>query len=297
MLAIREAQALAQALGILRHQHGEGAERQEAGAGEPADLADAARDPGEQPGLAEGRDHRHGARRLQQLQELGPHPLAREPVEGLARRDAGGERRAVRRALPEPGVEAEETQDAQGVLADAGRRIPDEADAARREIRHAPGGVVQVSGRVEGERVHGEVAPLGVAREIGPETHHRAAPVRLHVLAQGRDLDGRPVRDQGHGAVLDPGRHRLESGGPGPRHHRLGQERRGAVDVGGVVAEQRVAHAAADEPGLGAGGGEGREHGRDAGPPAQALQPGGIERAHQRNCPGTRRPFSICEGT
>ena len=216
-------------------------------AGEPAQFADAAEDAGEQAGLAQDRHRIDGAGRQQQLQELGAHPLPREPVEAVAGGDGGGESLRIRCAAPVAGVEAEETQQPQGIFAQAGRRVADEAHPAGGEVGDTPGRVVQASLRVEREGVDGEVAPLGIASEVAAETHHRVSPVGLHVLAQGRHLVRLAADDEGDGPVLDPRAHRLDPGGAGAGHHGLGPQRGGKVDVGDDGAQQRVAHAATDE--------------------------------------------------
>ena len=64
--------------------------------------------------------------------------------------------------------------------------------------------------------------------------------------------------------MLDPGGHGLQAGGPaGAGQHRLRQQRRRKVDIGGRHPEQRVADAAADQACLGAGFVEGRQRPAD----------------------------------
>ena len=78
----------------------------------------------------------------EELGHLGADPLAREPVEAVLRRGAGGEAVGVEaaRRVAVPGVEAEEAQDAQIVLGDPRRRVADEAHAARAEVGRPPSG-------------------------------------------------------------------------------------------------------------------------------------------------------------
>ena len=87
-------------------------------------------------------------------------------------------------------MEAEEAQDAQGVLADAGRRFTDEADAAHPEILFASGRVVEFAIRAQGQGVDGEVATLRVTGEVPSEPDHRVPAVGLDILPQGGHLEG-----------------------------------------------------------------------------------------------------------
>ena len=75
-----------------------------------------------------------GARRDEQLHQLGAHPLARQDRQTLALGDRGVEARRVEPAVAVAGGEAEEAQDAQIVLADALARIADETDATVGEV-------------------------------------------------------------------------------------------------------------------------------------------------------------------
>ena len=82
----------------------------------------------------------------------------------------------------------------------------------------------------------------------------RAAPVGLDVAAEGGHLEGRALDDHRDRAVIEPGRHRVEPGAPrASAVTRSGGRVGGDVDIGDRRADERVAHAAADEPGLVAG--------------------------------------------
>ncbi len=75
-------------------------------------------------------------------------------------------------------------------------------------------------------------------------------PVGLDVAAERRHLEGPPVRQHGHRAMLDAGRHRLQTSrldaGDG-----LGRQRRGGdVDVGDRAPHQRVADRTTHHPRL-----------------------------------------------
>src|SRR5262249_56226366 len=80
---------------------------------------------------------------------------------------------------------------------------------------------IVVDGSVAGERqrVHGEVAPLGVALPVAAEGHGGMAAERLDVFAQGGDFERPPGGDDGHGAVLDAGGHGLETCRLDPADH------------------------------------------------------------------------------
>jgi hypothetical protein len=130
-------------------------------------------------------------------------------------------------------VEAEEAQDPQGVLADAGRGVADEAHPPGFEVRKTTDGVVQPAVRTERERVYGEVAPLGIAGEIVTEPDDGVAPVGLDILAQGGDLDRSVLGDERDGAVLDSGGNRLQPRrAPRGGDHFFGQQRRREIDIG-----------------------------------------------------------------
>src|SRR5690606_17508179 len=127
---------------------------------------------------------------------------------------------------------AEEAQDAQGVLADAGLSVADEDDAAGLHVGEAAaGGVVERSGGVGVDRVEAEIAALGVLGPVFGEGDDRAAAVGLDIAAQGGDLVGPALGDGGDGAVVDAGRDslqpRLLQGGD----HPLGRQGGGDVDV------------------------------------------------------------------
>src|SRR5262249_59701202 len=93
--------------------------------------------------------------------------------------DAGGEARRVGSAWAVGGVEAEEPQDGQIVFGDARRRVTDEAHAPRLDVGEPAHIVVDGSVAAERERIHGEVAPLGVAFPVAAEGHRGMTPERL----------------------------------------------------------------------------------------------------------------------
>ena len=176
-----------------------------------------------------------------------PESFASPAFSGCRRMQRAG----VDLALAVPGMKTEQPQDAQIVLADARRRIPDETNASRLQIRDAADEIdhFAVSGRVE--RVHREVATCCVFVPVGGERDDGAASVGGDIAAQCRDLERRAVGDRGHRAVLDAGRHCAETGSLQALYHLVRRQRRCDVDVRHFALEKRVAHRAADEARVG----------------------------------------------
>ena len=229
--------------------------------GGAADAASRATSAGIAAGSAPGKhrleDGRLGHRRegrgrvggCEQLGDLRPDPLAREGLEALAGTGAGGETLHVEPFLrmAVPGEEPEEAQDAQVILGDARRRVADEAHMPGLEVGQAAQGVDQRAVGPGIERVHGEVAPCCILGEVAGEGDGRVAPEGLDIAAEGGDLEGTAAGHQRHRAVGQAGRHRFEPGRLRQGHHRLGRRVGGEVEIGHRLAEQGVAHAAADE--------------------------------------------------
>jgi hypothetical protein len=119
---------------------------------------------------------------------------------------------------------------------------------------------------------------------------------RLHILAQGGDFERPPGGNDRHSAVLDTGRHRLEACRLDPADHLARQRGGGDVSIAVWLAEQRVAHCAADDASLLAFT---VKRGEDV---AQwrLTQPSGIQPAlclRHFVPPGTKRPSSVWAGT
>ena len=153
-------------------------------------------------------------RRHQELHHLHAHALARELVEPVAAGDAGGKPFGVGMAAGAVGgVKAEEAQDAQVIFRDALCRIADEAHAPRRQIVEPADVIVDRAVARGRQRVDGEIAPLGVDLPVAAEGDLGVAAVGFDVLAQRGHLERMLLDDDGDGAVLDAGRHRLEAGG------------------------------------------------------------------------------------
>ena len=91
------------------------------------------------------------------------------------------------------------------------------------------------------KRVDGEVASFRVGLPVAAELHLGAATIRLDVGAQRGDFEWPPVRNDRDGAMLDAGRDRPEPCSVGAPHGFLRQNRCRNVDVGNLLAKQRVA--------------------------------------------------------
>ena len=134
------------------------------------------------------------------------------------------------------------------VLGDALRGIADEAQPLRRQIAEPAEIVVDRAGLGVGiERVDREVAPRRVLAPVERKGDGRAAAVGRDVAAQRGHLEPAALGDGGDGAMVDAGRHRLQTRRLQPRDHLFGQQRGGQVDVLHRAAEQAVAHRAADD--------------------------------------------------
>ena len=202
----------------------------------------------------------------------------------------------VRIALAIEGMKAKESQDTQIVLGNAPGGIADEAHAPRLEIGQSADIVMRDAVGRERERVHGEIAPLRVARPVAPEADRRMPSERLDILAQRGDFERPPIDHHRHRAMVYPGRHRLEAGRGSAAHH-LGRQRRGRdVDVAMRDAEQRVAHRAADDARLLMVAVEQRKKLRKR-PLAQPRRADPLVDAGHFTIPGMSLPFSICAGT
>ncbi len=191
-------------------------------------------------------------------------------------------------------MEAEEAQDTQVVLGDALGRIADEADPARVDIGEPAHIVEDRTGSIDRERIHGEVAPLRVDLPVAAERDLGLAAEGLDVGAQRGDLEGHAVDDHRDGAVVDPGRHRLEARRAHALDHRTRQRGGGDIDLVRPLPEHGVAHGAADHAGLLA---RMVEHRQQVGERA-GLEPSHVwQGALHFIFPGTSCPFSICAGS
>ena len=204
--------------------------------------------------------HRGGIACREQLQGLGRDALAGEAGQQRRQPLDGGQRLRIGRRGAVMGVEAEEAQQAQHILADAGLGIADEAHPLGGEIGGPAEGIVQPPIRRAGHSVEGEIAPRRVFDPIVGEGDLGAPAVGLDIAAQGGDLEGLMLGDRRHRAMVDAGGHRLQPRGFQQLDHPRRLVRRGDVDVGHGTSEQSIAHAAADEAHLAAAGGQRRDH-------------------------------------
>ena len=144
-------------------------------------------------------------------------------------------------------MEAEEAEDAEVVLADAGFGIADEADAAGFKVGQTVQRVDHPARPVGVKRVHREIAALGVFLDPAGKGHHGTAAIGFHIAAEGGDLVRLALRDDRHRAMLDPGGNDFETRSFGQIRDCFGRRIGGNVDISDRLSQQVVAHAAADE--------------------------------------------------
>ena len=312
-LGVGEAQPFAQPLGVFLDQHAQRGEAQQRvgrrvarrldrrKADETGRIGLAGQQRQQQPGFANHGEHVGGARRDDELQQLGAHPFARQDRQTVALGDRRVEARPVEPAVAIAGREAEEAQDAQIVFADALARLADETDAAVGEIGEPADVVVHRPVARQRQRVDGEVAPQRIVAEVAAEGDRGVASVGVDVASQRRRLERPAVDDHRHGAVGEAGRRDAESGGARALHHDFRRRGGGEVEIADRRAEREVAHRAAHQPGLFAVAVQRGERAGEAAGFEQAtvgeapvLQAG--QGAHSIR-PGTRTPFSIWAGT
>jgi hypothetical protein len=249
MLLIGEAQAVAEAICILGHLDRQRCQSQD-GIGDEVERGFERSEAVEEGRPGRGGKHerdqpvaQHGAHQLrpaqsdEQAQHLLAHPLGRQQAKSSALGNAGGKALGVGRTLAIVGGQAEEAQDAQVVLADARRRIADEAHAALGEIGIGAERVEHLAVGAAIERVDRKVAPARIGGPIIREGHRGVAAVGLDVLAQRRDLIGDMVGDDRDRAVGHAGRDGGEARRLRRRHHLVRPGRRRYVDIGDGPAQ------------------------------------------------------------
>ena len=133
-------------------------------------------------------------RQRQHPLHLGADALGGEAAETARHAAAGIEATGIEVLAAVARREPEEAVDAEAILGDAHVGIADEAHAADERVVDPADRIEQRARRIGVERVHREIAALGIAAPVGAELHHRLAAVGLDVLAQRRDFGGESRR-------------------------------------------------------------------------------------------------------
>src|SRR5262245_42685699 len=144
-------------------------------------------------------------------------------------------------------METEKAQDTQIILGDALCGIADEAHAAIVQIVETAGVVIDPAVASHRQRIDREVPPLGIRPPVAAELDLGVAAVGLDILAQRGHFERLLVDDNRDRAVLDAGRHRLESGGGDALHDFFRNGGGGDIHFRDRYAEQRIAHRPADD--------------------------------------------------
>ena len=254
------------------------------------------------PDFLHQREGLRRARRHDQPAHLLADPLRREVAQPLPRADRGGERLAVEPAAAMLGVEPEKAQNAKTILGDPSIGLADEPDAAGDDVRISADRIVNCAATVDGERIDGEIAPLGIGDPVAAEADDGVPAIGLDILAERGHFVADVIGNQRDGAVVDPGRHGLESGRARPAHDVVRKRGGGEVDVADRLAEKRVADGTADDARLVARLPRGPQ--RPAAPPGRSSHsaservgtPPFIARQLHSKWPGTSLPFWIVAG-
>ena len=144
-------------------------------------------------------------------------------------------------------MEAKEAQNAEVIFGDPLLRFADEAHAACRDIVTAADVIEHFPVSRYRQSIDREIAPLGIGAPVAPEFHPRLAAERFHVLAKRRDFERTGVDDDGDGAVLDAGRHRLPAGCLDAAYDFVRLCRGRDVDLGDRQMKEFVPHRAAND--------------------------------------------------
>jgi hypothetical protein len=145
------------------------------------------------------------------------------------------------------------------------------------------------------QSVDGEIAAHRIAHPVAAERDPGLASIGLNVLSQRRDFDRIAVDNQRHRAVIDAGRHALDTGGPGAADHFVRHCRRGDIHFADRKTEQFIANGSADGPRLLAAAVQQPQHARSG----TAREPRCVTqraRGVHFSLPGMNLPFSICAG-
>src|SRR5262249_20385545 len=106
-------------------------------------------------------------------------------------------------------MEAKEAQNAQIILGNARGSIANKTHTALRGVGKTTDIVVSGAIPTKKQRVHREVAPLGITPPVAAEGDLGVTAVSLDILAQRGHLERLALGHHRDGAVLNPGRHRL----------------------------------------------------------------------------------------
>ena len=184
------------------------------------------------------------SRRGQQAAHLLKNPFPGQRVQQRGQTLHGRHGGHVRRQ-GKPGRKPGAPQNPQGVLPEAGLRVPHRPQNAPAQVLPAAEGVGKAPGGGISHGVDGKVPPGQILPQVGDEPD----PVRVPVVpvapfpAEGGDLHHAVAGDHAHGAVLFPGQHQL----PVRKHRlRLGRQRRGTqIVVMGRQPQHRIPDASA----------------------------------------------------
>ena len=184
-----------------------------------------------------------------QLSHLRADSLPRQPLDSVLEGNGGLEPRRIEAATPISGMEAKEAQDAEIVLFDSLGGIADEADAPGKSIDNATDRIMQGAVGIGIDGVHREVASPGIAGPIASKSDDGVPAVGFDVGPERRHLERSSGRDDRHGTMCDPGRHRLETGSRCPGGDHVGPCRRRNVDIVDRHADQGIANRSAHDAG------------------------------------------------
>jgi len=96
------------------------------------------------------------------------------------------------------------------------------------------------------KRIHGEIAPCGIAGDISAKGDLCVAAIGFHVMAKGCDLVWHALRQDGDGAMFETRWDRAQACRLASGNHLFGQGIGGQINVPDAAPECCVAHSAAD---------------------------------------------------
>ena len=195
----------------------------------------------------------HGSRWIgqsQELQQFVGNAFARQRHQVVGARRACLECGFVRLSGIKARMETKEPQDAQMILGDALKRIPDEADVPLLKVVKATEIIEQFAGqRICGQGVDREIPARRILLPIVGESDRRPAAIGRHISAQRSDLERMPVADRGHRAVIDAGWHGFDLGLFKPSNDLVWRKPGREVDIVDGEPEQIVTDRTADVAG------------------------------------------------